>query len=109
MVVNEVDLSSREKTPLSLVGAFVQVHWVAECHLAERQCERCVYVVRGLEGGLVCVELIYDAIDGVHRHDAIHWVPVQAISFMRVLTEKEAELRIQRLEKTVFGPDHPRD
>lgn len=93
------DLSSRDTSELSLVGSFVEVYWTATSRLAKRQCERCVYVVRGAVEGLVCVELVYDAIDGEHRKDAIYWVPLSNIQYLRVLTRSEAEHRIERLER----------
>ncbi len=77
--------------------------------LAARQCEKCVYLVRGAEHGMLCVELVYDAIDGVRRQDAIYWVPLNAIQVLRMLTEKEAELRIERLEREAIDPHAPRD
>lgn len=104
----EVDLAKRDRTRLSLVGAFVEVRWTATHRLAKRQCEKCVYLIRGLEGDMICVELVYDAIDGEHRHDAIYWVAMDSVQYLRVLSEGEAQRRIERLEREVME-DHPKD
>ncbi|MFQ3586380.1 MAG: hypothetical protein SNJ74_06005 [Fimbriimonadaceae bacterium] len=104
-----LNLNSIDKSPLDLVGTFVEIHWAIGNKMAARQCEKCVYLVRGAEGGMVCVELVYDAIEGVHKHDAIYWVPVSAVQVMRRLTETEAERRIARLETEAIHPDMPRD
>ena len=106
--MSEISLSNVDKTPLSLVGSIVEVMWAPNNKLAARQCEKCVYVVRGLDQGVVCLELVYDAIEGVHRHDAIYWVPLIGIQYMRKLSEKVAEQRIQRLEDEAVS-DMPRD
>ncbi|MCA0361636.1 MAG: hypothetical protein LCH41_11365 [Armatimonadetes bacterium] len=103
-----VSLPERDKTPLAFIGAFVEIHWSSTNRMAKRQCEKCVYTVRGLEGPMICVELIYDAIEGVHRKDAIYWVPTDAIQYMHVLSESAALRRIESLEREALG-DHPRD
>lgn len=104
-----ISLANVDRSELKLVGSFVQVHWSEECSLSIRQCEKCVFLVRGLEQGMVCVELIYDAIEGVHCHDAIYWVPLRAIDTMRLLSEKEAERRMNILERQALSADKPRD
>lgn len=104
-----MNLSQIDKSPLSLVGTFCEVHWAIGNRLAKRQCEKCVYLVRGVENDMVCCELVYDAIEGVHRQDTIYWVPITAIQYLRRLTEKEAERRIERLEREAMAADHPRD
>jgi|GEM_PF-2147408 len=106
--MNSINLSQIDRTTLSLVGSFVEVRWASGNRLARRQCEKCVYVVRGFESGMVCVELVYDAIEGIHAHDAIYWVPVTAVQYLKRLTDTEAERRVQRLEREALG-DHPRD
>lgn len=104
----ELNVLERERTKLSLVGQFVEVRWTATNAMAKRQCERCVYMVRGFENDMLCLELVYDAIDGIHRSDSIYWVNVLAVQYLRVLTEKEAQRRIEFLEREVLD-GHPRD
>ncbi|MCU0317117.1 MAG: hypothetical protein MUC92_11045 [Fimbriimonadaceae bacterium] len=104
----EISLTEREKHPLDLVGSFVEIYWNSTSRMAKRQCEKCVYLVRGLQPGMVCVELIYDAIEGVHKHESIYWVPIEAVQYMRVLTERRAKHRIETLEREVHQ-DMPRD
>lgn len=103
-----VPLSERDRRPLDLVGSYCEVHWATSNRLAKRQCEKCVYIVRGIVNDMVCVELLYDAIDGEHRHDHIYWVPITAIQFLRVLSESAAMRRIESLEREIFE-EHPRD
>lgn len=106
--MSNISLNNVDRSPLSLVGTFVEVHWAPGNKLSARQCEKCVYLVRGVENGMVCLELVYDAIEGIHRHDAIYWVPLQGISFVRALSDRLAEQRIQRLELDAVS-DMPRD
>lgn len=103
-----IALTERDRHPLDLVGSYCEIYWSSTNRLAKRQCEKCVYVVRGVVGDMVCVELVYDAIEGEHRHDHIYWVPVTAIQYMRMLTEHAASYRIESLERE---PGHagPRD
>ncbi|MBS1704352.1 MAG: hypothetical protein JST40_00650 [Armatimonadetes bacterium] len=101
-------LSERDKTVLKLIGSYCEIYWSANNRLAKRQCEKCVYVVRGMEGEMVCVELIYDSIDGEHHRDSIFWVPVSSIQYMRVLSEAAAMRRIETLEREVIE-NFPRD
>jgi hypothetical protein len=82
--------------------------WNATNRMAKHQCSKCVYLVRGVEPGLLCVEMVYDAIDGVHRHDSIFWVPVEAIQYLKVLDDKAAQRRVEALEREAFE-DLPRD
>lgn len=106
MVTHE--LTEAAKAPLSLVGSYCQVHWTSTHRLSKRQCEKCVYVVRGKEADMICLELIYDAIDGEHRLDEIHWVPTSAIQYLKVLSLATAKRRIENLEREVFN-DVPKD
>ena len=108
MTMMDMKLEERDRTTLSLVGSYCQVHWTGTNRLAKRQCEKCVYTVRGYEGGMVCLELIYDAIDGVHGKDAIYWVPMDAIQYLRVISEAAAKARIEALERENLE-DRPRD
>lgn len=101
-------LSERDRRPLELVGAYCEVHWATSNRLAKRQCDKCVYVVRGTNNDMVCLELIYDAIEGEHRKDHIYWVPITAIQYLRVLSEAAAARRIETLEREVLE-EHPRD
>lgn len=107
-LTGNIKLADRKKHELKLVGSYVEVFWTATSRLSKRQCEKCVYSVRGQADDMICLELIYDAIDGVHRHDAIYWAPMSAVQYLRVLTEHEAEARIERLEREVLS-DMPRD
>ncbi len=107
-ITMEVDLKTRDRAPMNLVGSFVEVRWSGTHSLAKRQCEKCVYLVRGAEGGMICLELIYDAIDGVHKKDAIYWVDAQSVQYLRVLTEAVAQHRIDSLEREVLE-NHPKD
>lgn len=104
-----VNTSTLDRSVLSLVGGFAEVTWVTNNKLAARQCEKCVYLVRGAEYGMLCVELVYDAIEGRRRNDAIYWVPTTAVQSMRVLSEKEANRRIETLEREAVDPSTPRD
>lgn len=103
-----MDTIKIDTTPLTLVGSFCEVFWTATSRLAKRQCEKCVYVVRGKEQDMICLELIYDAIDGVHKSDEIHWVPMAAIQYLKVLTPVVARRRMETLEREAFE-NHPRD
>lgn len=102
MLTMDIDLSSRDRAELTLVGSFVEVRWTSTHSLAKRQCEKCVYLVRGVQGDMVCLELVYDAIDGVHRKDAIYWVHITSVQYLRVLTESEATRRVEALEREVM-------
>lgn len=104
----EFDVTKRDRSPLQMVGALVEVRWTSTNVLAKRQCEKCVYLVRGLAGDMICLELVYDAIDGVHMKDAIYWVNILSIQYLRVLTESEAQQRIERLEREALE-HHPKD
>ena len=94
--------------PLELVGSYCQVNWTATHRLAKRQCDKCVYIVRGKEADMICLELLYDAIDGEHRKDEIHWVPISAVQYLKVLTPAAAKRRMDQLEREVFE-DSPKD
>lgn len=107
-MTKELTLENRDRTALDLIGSYCQVRWTGTNTLAKRQCEKCVYVVRGLEGPMLCLELIYDAIDGVHKHDAIYWVPTDAVQYLHVLAEPVAQRRIEFLEREALH-DCPRD
>ncbi|MBL8086925.1 MAG: hypothetical protein JNM85_02500 [Chthonomonas sp.] len=100
-------LEEIEKTALPLVGTLCEISWNSTNRMAKRQCEKCVYVVRGLEGPMLCVELLYDAIDGEHRKDHIYWVPADAVQALRVLTPSKAQYRIETLEREALE-DQPR-
>lgn len=104
----ELNVLNCERSKLSLVGQFVEVRWTATNALAKRQCEKCVYLVRGHENDMLCLELVYDAIDGIHRSDSIYWVNVLAVQYLRVLSEREAQRRIEVLEREVLD-GHPKD
>ncbi len=93
---------------MDLVGQFVEVRWATAHAFAKQQCEKCVYVVRGLESDMICLDLVYDAIDGVHRTDAVYWVNVLSVQYLRVLTDREVQHRIEQFELE-FGMSHPRD
>ncbi len=107
-VMVEIDLTKIDKSALSLVGSYVEVRWTSTNYLAKRQCQKCVYLVRGADAGMICVELIYDAIDGEHKKDSIYWVESSAIQYLRVLRESEVRHRIETLEREVLA-DAPRD
>jgi len=101
-------LEDRVRTRLDVVGSYCEVHWTASNRLAKHQCNQCVYLVRGIESGLICLEMVYDAIEGVHRNDAIYWVSVDALQYLRVLTDKAAERRMESLEREA-AEDKPLD
>lgn len=102
------DVLSLERPKLELVGCLVEVQWSPSHAFAKKPCDRCLYTVRGLEGDMVCLELVYDAKDGVHRTDSVYWVNILAVSHLRVLTEREARTRIEYFERE-FESDCPRD
>ena len=95
----ELKISSLDRSELSLVGSFVEVRWTSTHVLSKRQCEKCVYIVRGIQGDMLCLQLIYDAIEGVHRTDALYWANILSVQYLRVLTEKQAQHRIDTLER----------
>jgi len=101
-------LGDLERGELPIVGTFCEIRWTSSNIMAKRQCEKCVYLVRGAHGPLVCVELVYDAIEGIGGQDKIYWVPVEAIQVMRVLTIAQAQARMDRLEREAMG-DSPKD
>lgn len=103
-----MNLSERDKHPLDLVGCYCEIFWSPSNRMSRRQCEKCVYIVRGLANDMVCVELIYDAIEGEHGKDQIYWVPSTAIQYMHVMTESKVKNRIDILEREVFE-EMPRD
>jgi hypothetical protein len=100
--MTELNVATRDRHELDLVGNFCEVFWTPANKLARRQCEKCVYVVRAYKGDMICLELVYDAIDGIHKKDAIYWVPVNAVNYLRILSESEAQRRIDRLEREVY-------
>lgn len=104
----KVSLAERDRNQLELMGSYVEVYWCATNRLAKRQCDKCVYLVRGTSPGMICLELVYDAIEGEHRHDAVYWVPVDSIQYLRLLSERAAQHRIDRLEEELAA-DKPRD
>jgi hypothetical protein len=101
-------LYDRDRSQVELIGSYVEVRWTATHRMAKRQCEKCVYLIRGIAPGLICVELVYDAIDGEHRHDNLYWVPMDSIQTMKVLTDRSAAFRIENLERETFE-EMPRD
>lgn len=107
-VMVEINLDARENSRLDLVGSFVEVRWTSTHNLAKRQCQKCVYLVRGAETEMICLELVYDAIDGEHKTDAVFWVPSSAIQYLRMLSTKEATRRIETLERELLA-ESPRD
>jgi hypothetical protein len=104
----ELNVLNRDRTKLEMVGQYVEVRWTSANTLAKRQCEKCVYLVRGHENDMLCLELVYDAIDGIHKHDAVYWVNVLTVQYLRVLTEKEAQHRVEMLEREAMN-DLPKD
>ncbi len=108
MIMESLSIINRQRSRLELVGSFVEVRWTSTNVLAKRQCEKCVYSVRGIEGDMLCIELVYDAIEGVHRHEAIYWVNILSVQYLRVLTDAEAQRRVERLEREALE-EHPKD
>ena len=104
----EADVQSFKRSKLDLVGSFVEVRWAAGHVFARKQCEQCVYAVRGLEEDMICLELVYDATDGVHRTDSVYWVNVLAVQYLRALTDRDVKTRIEHFERE-FVAARPRD
>jgi len=104
----EVNVLQSDRSRLDLVGQFVEVRWSTSHAFAKKQCDQCVYVVRGLESDMICLDLAYDAIDGVHRTDSVYWVNVLSVQYLRVLSEREVERRVAHFERE-FEMSHPRD
>lgn len=104
----ESDVLSLDRSPMSLVGQLVEVRWAPGHQFAAKQCEECVYAVRGIEYDMICLELVYDAKVGVHRTDAVYWVNVLAVHYLRVLSEREVKMRVEFFERE-FEMDRPRD
>ena len=102
------DVLSLDRPKLDLIGRLVEVQWSPSHVFSKKPCDRCVYAVRGLESDMICVELVYDAKDGVHRTDSVYWVNVLAVSYLRVLSEEEARSRVEFYERE-FESDCPRD
>jgi hypothetical protein len=107
-MISTTKLAELERCEIPLVGTFCEIRWTATNVMAQRQCEKCVYLVRGACGSLVCVELVYDAIEGHNSQDKVYWVPVEAVQVMRVLTMAQAQARMDRLEREAMA-DHPKD
>lgn len=104
----ESNVLSIDRSRLDLVGQLVEVRWTAGHPFAKLQSEQCVYAVRGTENDLICLELVYNANDGAHRKDAIYWVNVLAVQYMRVLSAREAQSRVEFFERE-FELDRPHD
>jgi len=104
----ECNVLTLERPRLDLIGQFVEVRWAPGHVFAQKQCDRCVYAVRGLENDMICLDLVYDAAEGIHRKDAVYWVNILSVSYLRVLTEREAARRIETLEREVHS-ELPRD
>jgi hypothetical protein len=107
-MLSEFNVTKRDRSQLNLIGTYVEVRWTSTNVLSKRQCEKCVYLVRGIAGDMICIELVYDAIDGVHKKDSIYWVNILSVQYLRVLTEAEAQHRIDRLEREALE-EMPRD
>jgi hypothetical protein len=105
----QTKLSARDRSPLDLIGSYAEVTWSANNRMAKRQCDKCVYLVRGIAGPMVGLELVYDAIDGEHRHEAIYWVPSEAIQYLKVLSELAATHRIESFAAEGLEEDAPKD
>lgn len=103
----DVKVLDRDRTRMELVGQFVEVRWTPG-PLADHRCDHCVYLVRGHENDMLCLELVYRKEDGVHNHDGIFWVNVLAVQYLRVLSERDALVRIDTLEREVMDR-HPKD
>lgn len=101
-------LSDRPHQTIDLVGSYCEIYWASTSRMAKRQCEKCVYIVRGQSNDMLCVELIYDAIEGEHRQDYIYWVPSSAVQYLKVISQARAQTRIETLEREVFE-EMPRD
>jgi len=104
----ESDVLSLHRSKLDLIGQLVEVRWSPDHTFARKQCEKCVYVVRGIEHGMICLDQVYDATEGVHRKEAAHWVPMNSVHYLRVLSEREAKVRIEFFERE-FELDRPHD
>lgn len=100
-----IELSDRDLSRIELIGSLCQANWSFE---GKRQCEKCVYAVRGLEGSMICLELVYDAVDGMHKHDEVLWIPTSSIQYLKALTPTDAKRLIEGLEKRAYD-GHPRD
>lgn len=104
----EADVHSFQRSKLELVGALVQVKWALGHEFAKKQCDRCIYAVRGIAYDMICLELVYDAHDGAHRSDSIYWVNVLAVQYLHVLSEREVKHRVEHFERE-FQEGLPRD
>jgi hypothetical protein len=82
--------------------------WTATNRMAKHQCQRCVYLVRGVEGGMIGIEMVYDAIEGDHQYDGIYWVPIEAIQYLHILDINAAQRRIDNLEREI-AEELPKD
>lgn len=101
-------LTDRNSETLNLLGTYCEVFWTSTNRMAKRQCEKCVYLVRGINHNMVCLELIYDAIEGMLKRENIYWVPIESVQYLKVLTPLQAQQRIDRLDREVFD-SLPRD
>jgi hypothetical protein len=104
----ESNVVSVDRSRLEFVGQLVEVKWSSSHAFAKKQCEQCVYAVRGHENDMICLELVYDAVDGAHGKDAVYWVNVLSVQYLRVLGEREAQSRITFYERE-FQLDRPHD
>jgi hypothetical protein len=107
-MIAELNINKVTRTPLSLVGSIVEVRWTISNPLSKELCEESVYVVRGVESDMICLELLYAQTDGVHNHDMIFWVNILSVQYLRVLGDREAERKIDRLERRALN-QLPRD
>ncbi|HRF60169.1 MAG TPA: hypothetical protein PLH94_09680 [Fimbriimonadaceae bacterium] len=99
---------SVDRSKMELIGQLVEVRWVPGHPLAKQSSEESIYVVRGFESDMLGLALAYGKAEGSHPSNAVYWVNVLAVQYLRVLTEREAKHRIEQFERE-FELSHPRD
>lgn len=95
----QTETMAPKRSRLDLIGQWVEVKWATGHPFATKKCETCVYCVRGVENDMLCLDLVYDASDGSHKSDMVVWVSILAIHYMRVLTDRDVNARIERFER----------
>lgn len=108
MGMMERNALSVDRSKMELIGQLVEVKWTLGHTLGKQHSEECVFVVRGIDSDMLCLALSYGNAEDSRNPNAVYWVNVLAVQYLRVLSEREAKLRIEHFERE-FEMTHPRD
>jgi hypothetical protein len=108
MRVMERNALSVDRSNMELVGQLVEVKWSPGHVLGKQHSEECVFVVRGIDSDMLGLAYVCGNSEDSRNEGAIYWVNVLAIQYLKVLTEREAKVRMERFERE-FEMVHPRD